>query len=180
MIHHEAIATDDVDELFSWSAGWDFEIVQLSPGALGFRSRLVVLPGVILRWEFWGQRLRSCHLNHSENLSIGLLLATERAPVWKGREVAIGQALVFGSDEQEYVSPEGMHCLNIEIARELLADWGLAAPVGGLVDVEPTALCRLLAECRYASALPGGDATAESTRVALILRERIVARLIDD
>jgi len=179
VIRHETIATDDVDELFSWSSGWDFEIVQLLPGALGFRSRLVLLPGVTLRWEWWGQRLRSCHLNHSENLSIGLLLASARAPVWKGREVDVGQALVFGSDEQEYVSPEGMHCLNIEIARELLAGWGLAAPAGGLVNVEASAMRRLVDTCHGASALPRAGVAAANSWLAWVWRERIVARLIE-
>ncbi|MCP5247067.1 MAG: AraC family transcriptional regulator [Candidatus Accumulibacter sp.] len=179
MIHHQTIATDDVDELFSWSQGWDFEIAQLSPGALGYHSELVMLPGVTLRWERWGQRLRNSHLNHSSNVSIGLLIAAERAPVWQGVEVNTGQALVFGSVEQEYVSPEGMRSLNIEIARELLATWGLAAPAGGLVDVEPAAMRRLLAACRQASALPPGDSTPANSRIAQVLRERIVARLVE-
>lgn len=178
MISPEIITTDDVDELFSWSQGWDFEIVQLSPGALGFRAHLLALPGVTLRWERWGQRLRSCHLNHSENLSIGFLLAAERAPVWKGRDVSIGQALVFGSDEQEYVSPAGMLSLNIEIARDLLDAWGLAAAAGGLMDVDPAALRGLLAECRRASTLPQLAATVSNSRAALIARERIIVRLV--
>lgn len=179
MISHQTIATDDVDELFSWSHGWDFEIVQLSPGALGYRSQLLLLPGVTLRWECWGQRLRSAHQNHSDQLSIGVLLAAERAPVWQGLEVKAGQALVFGSDEQEYVSPAGMHSLNIELDRELLAIWGLQAPVGGLVDVEPSAMRRLLAECRAASAQPDGAPTLANSSAALACRERIVSRLIE-
>ncbi len=179
MISHTTITTDDVDELFSWSQGWDFEIVQLSPGALGFRAQLLALPGVTLRWEYWGQRLRSCHLNHSENLSVGFLLAAKHAPVWKGREVSLGQALVFGSDEQEYVSPADMCSLNIEIARDLLDAWGLAAPAGGLVDVEPAALRSLLAECRRASALAQLATSMTDSCAALITRERILARLVE-
>lgn len=179
MIRHETIITDDVDQLFAGSQGWDYEVVQLSPGPLGCRFEMLVMPGVALRWEHWGQRLRNRHRKQMEALSLGLLIAAERAPIWKGCEVRVGQALLFGTDEHEYVSPARMQSLNIEVDADLLASWGLDAAASGLMLLEPSAWHRLLDECRRASALVGGAAQPPDGQLAEILCNRIVTCLVE-
>ncbi len=54
-MEHLEIATDNIDELFSWGGGWDNRYLQLSPGRLGFRMRQIRLPGLLTEWDFYGQ-----------------------------------------------------------------------------------------------------------------------------
>ncbi|UHD18621.1 AraC family transcriptional regulator [Thiocapsa bogorovii] len=179
LIAEASIATNDVDELFSWAHGWDFEIFQLSPGPLGYRSRTVQLPGLRLNWECSAQRLRGRHRMRQDSLFVSLAIAAVRPPVWKGCAVAANQLLVFGADEHELVTPEGMRGLNIEVAPALLDAWGLQAPPGGLLDIAPAAMGRLLIACRRARDLIGEAAEPPTATAVHAAREHILGRLIE-
>ena len=165
--------------MFSWANGWDFEIFQLSPGPLGYHSRTLRLPGLRLNWECSAQRLRGRHRMRQDSLFVSLAIAAVRPPVWKGCAVAANQLLVFGTDEHELVTPEGMRGLNIEVDPALLDAWRLQAPPSGLLDIAPVAMGRLLIACRRARDLIGEAAEPPTAAVVHAAREYILGRLIE-
>ncbi|MCV6586451.1 MAG: hypothetical protein OIF47_13020, partial [Marinibacterium sp.] len=95
-----APSIDDVADVYPDDPNWDFELVQLQPGQLGFRVAERVLPGIWLSLETQACALRSCHARrgHGANVgaSFGAILSDVPGHSWKGQPIGYGDVLVFG------------------------------------------------------------------------------------
>lgn len=130
------ISTDDVDELFTWGSGWEADYMQLSPGRLGFRMRVVKLPEMHLEWNTFGQRLLFREVNQSQGLLFGFTLEGTSAPRYRGRETELNDALVYHvGQEQEYVVSRGNKSLCIGLKAKLRQRLGW--------DLHCTPVCRV-------------------------------------
>ena len=74
-MHYHTIATNDIDELFSWGDGWDQRYLQLSAGPLGFQTRVVSLTDLIIEWNSLEQRVLFEEALGESALVFGMLLS---------------------------------------------------------------------------------------------------------
>ena len=133
--------TDDIDELFSWSEGWDFEYTQLTAGRLGFRERVVQLPGVAIKWHTATQAMlvRETFLS---GLGFGFVRDSVGPTRWRGREIDVHDGLLYQSgSEQHYALGRSTSSMSIELDDRLVhaLGWNLDC-VAPLQRFDPVAI----------------------------------------
>lgn len=139
---------DDIDALFTPSNDWDFEVIQLGAGQLGYRACTAELPGVTLTWERLNQSMRSYQLMRQNVFFAGFVLATKSPVLWKGQEIYPDTPLIFGSLEQDMVLPAESLLLTIEILPDVAEPIGLMGLAPGVWHSNPQALTKFHASCR--------------------------------
>ena len=133
--------TDDIDELFSWSQGWDFEYTQLTAGRLGFRERVLQLPGVAIKWHTATQALlvRETFLS---GLGFGFVRHSVGPTRWRGREIDVHDGLLYQRGcEQHYALGRSTSSMSIELDDRLVhaLGWNLDC-VAPLQRFDPVAI----------------------------------------
>lgn len=155
-------ATDDIDELFSWSEGWDFEYTQLTAGKLGFRERAVQLPGLAIKWHTTVQTVlvRETFLS---GLGFGFVRQATQPTRWRGREIDVHDGLLYQSGiEQDYAMGKSTRSMSIELDEGLVhaLGWNLDC-VAPIQRFDPAAIQDLELICSQVKSMTerdGGDA----------------------
>ena len=179
-MQYREIATNDVDELFSWGTGWDQEYLQLSAGPLCFRMREVALPGLSFEWNSYGQSVLFREVMREPALVFGVVLGSSGALKYRGREMAANDALVYHpGQEQEYTSPRDTESLIVIVAPRLARSLGWNLNERRIQRVPEEGIRRLVEVCSgiteiacqdTPSAVPGVLDEALRDRVLITLR----------
>lgn len=138
---------NDIENVFADWTDWEYEIQQLAGGQLGFGRKSLALGNVLLTWEWADKPMRVRLKLPGDAISVSILLAGGRPAYWKGNELDTDHVLVFGAIEHDYFIPPNFLAVNISIPRTVFAQFGLAAPTGGIWDVSPRHLNRLKRLC---------------------------------
>ena len=178
--------TDDIDELFSWSEGWDFEYTQLTAGKLGFREQAVQLPGVAIKWHTTAQAVlvRETFLS---GLGLGFVRESVGPTRWRGREIDVNDGLLYQNGrEQIYTLSKSTRSMSIELDDRLVRalGWNLNSVVP-IQRFDPVAIQDLQRICSQVKSLTERDGIdASRVRVArlgsfdfLSLRDAVLRRL---
>lgn len=121
---------NDVEAVFDPTPDWDFELVQLDVGSLGYRASEAIYPGLAIRYETIAKPVRSFQQLRKKGFFAGVVLNASKPVLWKGCEVHGDLALVFGDADHDMVLPAETVLLTIEV------DWNLAH-AAGLAGLEP-------------------------------------------
>jgi len=167
-----------VEQYFADVPGTEFNLLQLTPGALDFRSTQVDLDGVFVEWNRSGAGFRSREVNHGHGLLFGFVLDSP-SPVRLGGQLLAYRSAVLWSPgrEVDYIVPGGVASLIVLVDKALLEllGWELSDdivhPVPGDHLDALTQVCRLAT--RAARAGDPGTADAGTT----VWRERVLAAL---
>ncbi len=138
---------DEIDAVFTPSDEWDFEMLQLSPGLLGYRSCTVELPGLLIILETLTQPIRSFQKMRQRAFYAGFVLRAPRPIIWKGQEVKPDNALVFGNVGHDLVLPERCLILNLHVVPNIANEMGLVDIEPGLWSCKPSALRAFMTTC---------------------------------
>ena len=148
--------SDDVDQVRTRlsQGGWQADLLQLSPGGLGYRGQQVRLPGLHVLWFRYGrQRIELREAKNDGWVSLGTILEGSAPMRMDGSEVAPGRLITraAGAEHEFLIAPE-TSSLNIDVAPDLVGC--LRGPLGVVATPEPlrrelVAACRALTEvCR--------------------------------
>lgn len=138
---------DDVENVFADWSDWEYKIQQLAGGPLAFGRKSLSLGNVLLTWEWADQPMRVRLKLPGDAISVSILLSGGRPGFWKGNELDTDHVLVFGAVEHDYFIPPEFLSVNISTSRSVFAQFGLAAPTGGIWDVSHRHLTRLKRLC---------------------------------
>ncbi len=141
--------TDDIDELREWwcQGDWATEILQLSPGRLGYRGETLQLPGLDVQIQsYGGQTLELRETKGGDRLNLGLVLEASAPSRIDGRTLAPGRFLSRAAQEQceALIRPESRTLL-VGVDPELVG--GRRATLG-IVSAVETLRHSLIAACR--------------------------------
>jgi AraC-like DNA-binding protein len=177
-VQYEEIATDDIDQLFSWGGGFDNEFIQLSPGWLGFRCRNVDLSGVSIQWNSYAQSVLFREVLTTPALFFGFVLESFGSTTFLGCDLAACDAVLYQFGvEQEYRVSRGTESLVVSIAPPLFRRLGWNLSPQAVHRVPRQLLDQLVNVCEDSTAavvMQGGagiDADVE------LLRDRVVTAL---
>ena len=178
MEYHE-IRSDDIDELFSWGSGWDRRYTQLTRGPLRFCTRQVRLPEVLIEWNSYGQSVLFEEVMHSPVFFFGVLLESSGSGVYRGKELAIGDALIYHpGQEQDYRLRPSSIGLGVSISFELWNALGWRLSNRRTATIVPQRLKTLVGVCEDATALAVMAKNGNvAPQIELSLRDRIVVAL---
>lgn len=180
---YEQRATNDIDELFSWDEGWDFDYLQLSRGKLGFRSRLVQFGKLRIEWHSYNQRVLFRDALKTDDLAVALVVSTNCAPRFAGRDVCRNTLLIHQTDRQkEYIVEPGTTALHITVGSELLSWLNCDVPRDFLLRAPQDTVSRVIEVCEDIALLasPTGKVSSliqavQRERVLCVLQEAIAA-----
>jgi len=119
--------TDDVETLFEGVAGegWEFEPVQLTPGALGSSYTMVQLPEIAIYWSTLEASLHMRECQQHDAVYLAFLLDGSDTAKFYGRELEPEHALMyFPRQEQDYVLPCNSRTLGFMINGSLIRSMG--------------------------------------------------------
>lgn len=171
---YREIATDDIDEMFSWGSGWDRRYLQLSPGPLSFKTRVTRVPGLLIEWNSFGQKVLFQEVMHTDCLFFGVMLNSSSAPTYRGRETSLGEALVYHPGrEQEYVVQGGSNSLAMAVSPELFTSLGWELGPRSVHRIPLQRLQTLVRACQQLTQL----AQAEASLPGEVPRDRALLAL---
>lgn len=147
---------DDIDAIYDQSSAWEYELVQMQAGRLGFCIASRTLGGVTISVEMQERSLRSRHIKRHPGFTVGAILSGDSGHSWKGQPIARGDFLNFGDREHDYVLPGGSVRLGIDVEADLARRTGLFALPAGIWKSEPAAFDRFVGLCLRAMSAPGG------------------------
>ena len=180
-MQYEEITTDDIDQMFSWGSGWDRRYTQLSAGRLGFATRQVRLPDLLIEWNTFGQAVLFEEVMQAPVLFFGVLLDAMRPAVYAGREMGVHHGLVYHpGHEQEYRVRPGSQTMVVAVAADLwrTLDWHLSDR--RTHPIPRRRLNRLVRACEDATAWAMTAADGDVDRdLQLTLRDRVLVALYD-
>ena len=180
-MHYDEIATNDIDELFSWGSGWDCRYTQLSAGRLGFSCHRVSLPDMHIEWNTFGQAVLFEEVMHQPMLFLGVLLDSTGPAVYCGNEMSPYHGLLYPvGKEHEYRNCVGSRTMCIGVGGELwhTLNWNLS---NQRVDVIPQRnFDSLVSVCEDVTAYAMAcKETKVEPELELMLRDRIIVALRD-
>ena len=140
-------STDDIDDVFAPTPDWEFELIQMGCGALGYRSAVVPLPGLTLMWEKSRRDIRSKEKKLHPGFSIATAFSWSRPPRWKGQATKPAQFLIFGADDHDMILPAGGVWLTFDVSAELALKTGLAHFLAGIWAAKPGRYDVLMRRC---------------------------------
>jgi AraC family ethanolamine operon transcriptional activator len=145
---YEQRATDDIDEMFSWDEGWEFDYLQLSRGKLGFRSRSVQIGKLRVEYHSYDQRVLFRDALNTTDLAIALVVSSQIAPRFAGREISGNTVLIHQAGrEKEYLVEPGTTTLHISVESELLGQLDCDVPRDFLRQVSQQTMSRVVEVC---------------------------------
>ena len=171
-----------VEEYFADVLGTDYNLLQLTPGALNFHSTQVDLDGVSLEWNRTGASFRSREVNHGHSLQFGFVLDSPSRVRLGGQSLEYGSAVLWSPGrEVDYVTPAGLASLIVLVDSALLELLGWT-PSDTIVHAVPRARLDALANtCRLATLAAAGATRDQDTGAKLartiVWRERVLAAL---
>ena len=180
-MQYHAISTDDIDELFSWGSGWDDRLLQLSPGPLGFRSRVATLPGVLIQWNSYSQTVLFHEVLREQALVFAMLVDGSSAVNYRGHEVSSNEGVILHPEqEQEYVVQPGCKSLLVIVERSFAQALGWELSSQRRHRLGQSSVDTLLQTCRDVTAMAKrrGAATAPAETDEAI-RDRVLVALRD-
>lgn len=133
-------STDYIESVFSPSPTWDYKLLQLDPGLLGYQSYVVQLTEAEFRIEMLRRTVRSIQLKRSRVFFVGLLVQSPRPALWKGHEAGNDIALIFGPSKQDIIIPKDSIVVGLEVSIELASKLNLMSIEPGLWKCHRSAL----------------------------------------
>ena len=118
----------DIENLFTGATGegWEFEVLQLTPGSLDARVRQISLPQVTISWYDYGAGLHMREFHRKDAVFLTFLLDASAPAKWYGKEVGANEALLYlPRHEQDYVLAPATHSLGFMIQHSALRAMGL-------------------------------------------------------
>ena len=178
---YQEIATNDIDELFSWGSGWDAQYTQLTAGPLGFVTRQVKLPNIHIEWNSYGQSVLFHDVLRSPVLFFGVLLDSSPAAVYCGEELTADEGLIYHpGQEQEYRIRSNSRALGVAIDAEYWRKLGWPLSNKPTFKIPRHRLDRLIRTCEDVTALAMMPGKGKSEpQLELVMRDRLVAALYD-
>ena len=168
-----------VEQYFADVPGTDFNLLQLTPGALNFRSTQVDLDGVMIEWNRAGAGFRSQEVNRGQGLLFGFVLESPTRVMLGGQSLDYGSAVLWPPGrEVDYVAPPGVASLIIVVDATFLSVLGWM-PSDCIVHAVPRVqLDALTSTCRQATqAARNWGAEKPSPAATTAWRERVLAAL---
>jgi len=173
-------AIDDIEEVFSPTPDWEFELLKLGTGPLGYKVTQVQLPGLEVLLETSAQTIRSLQLKRHAAFNAATLVSVREPARWRGSEVTEGQVLVFGSLEHDLVLPEGGVWLTLQFSMEIAAATGLFCLPAGIWNSDLKAhrvlidQCLRLSHASDLSILPASNADHQRQDIAFMLASALM------
>ncbi len=170
---------DDIEEVFSPTPDWDYELLKLGGGPLGYRATQTPLPGVSIMLETTGQTIRSLQLKLHTAFNVATPVSMREPARWRGSAVGSGQVLVFGSLEHDLVLPEGGIWLTLQFSTEIAALTGLSCLPAGIWNSDLKAHRALIDRCLRLSQASDLSPNADHRRqdIAFVLASALMACL---
>ena len=168
-----------VEQYFADAPGIDCNLLQLTPGALNFRSTRIDLDGVVIEWNRTGAGFRSREVNRSQGLQFGFIRESPARVLLGGQSLAYGSAVLWPPGrEVDYVVPPSVASLIVTVDEALLDVLGWT-PSDSIVHAVPgERLDALMSTCRLATqAARNWIADKPSTTATIVWRERVLAAL---
>ena len=145
------LKTDDVDGLTEHltKVGSDNEEIQLSAGKLGFRARVIELPGVRIRWNRFGQSLLFRQVIQEDGFNFGFLLDGSPPLRHSGNHIPAGQGIVQAPlSEHEYVSGRETESLIVHVNMDIVKKLGWHVSPDVTHGVRTTVRNHLFHQCK--------------------------------
>lgn len=172
--------TDDVDELSAHLAevGSDSEVIQLSAGKLDFRTCVIELLGVSIRWNRFEQSLLFRQVIKEDRLKFGFLLEGSPPLRHSGNHIPAGQGIVQAPfSEHEYVNGRDTESLIVGVSVDLVKKLGWRTLPDVTHGVRAAIRNNLVHQCRKITA--AARCTTPISRLAeLELRDGLLDRLL--
>ena len=171
--------TDDVDELSTHltKLGSDNKQMQLSAGKLGFRTSIVEMPGVRIRWNRFGQSLLFRQVIEGNGFNFGFLLQGSPPLRHSGNYIPAGQGIVQAPfSEHEYVNDKKTESLIVNVSMDIAKKMGWQFSSDVTHGVRVTIRNNLIHQCRKITA--AAQCTTPIDRLAeLELRDSLLDNL---
>jgi len=167
-----------VEQYFADVPGTDFDLLQLTPGALNFRSTQVDLDGVSIEWNRTGASFRSREVNRGRGLLFGFVLDSP-APVRLGGQLLDYRAAVLWPPgrEVDYITLMAARSLILLVDEGLLELLGWE-PSDSIVHAVPGVCLDALAHtCRLATRAARIRDAGSHVAETRLWRERVLAAL---
>jgi AraC family ethanolamine operon transcriptional activator len=168
-----------VEQYFADVPWTDYNLLQLTPGTLNFRSTRVDLDGVVFEWNRAGAGFRSREVNRSQGLQFGFVLESPARVMLGGQSLAYRSAVLWPPGREiDYVAPPGIASLIVVVDEALLDVLGWT-PSDSIVHAVPgERLNALTSTCRLATqAARSRGADKLSAAATTAWRERVLAAL---
>jgi AraC family ethanolamine operon transcriptional activator len=173
----------DIDEFTCSNSNedWHSDYIQLSPGKLKFRTRVVELPSITLYWNHFDTRMRIREAYVGDRLVFGFILQTENPFLYRGHEFSLNYAVIqHPGTEHYYMVPENIDSLIIHVDRSLITDTELRLCNTVEKEVPLRVLQALIRECQSATRVVQRQFAAQNNeQLEKILRNNILSCLLD-